>query len=163
LCGIGLTAAIGVAADYDLQRPNWRPVAAALGPWPDAGGNHVGRRGARVVLIQDDLERLPLALYMPRLDYLRGDPRTRVGELDVISIHSPAQPLCWWGAACNLITSPTQSGYPISGFREVSRRRIEQFTITTLRAADPVRLTRPELASALTATRLSRDGVLIQR
>ena len=163
LCGIGVTAAIGVAAEYDLQRPNWRPVAASLGPWPAAGAGHAGRQGARVVLIQDDLDRLPLALYMPRLDYLRGDPRSRVGELDVISIHSPRQPLCWWGAACNLITSPTQPDYPISGFREVSRRRIEQFTITTLRAAGPVRLTRAELASALTATRLSRDGVLIQR
>jgi mannosyltransferase len=163
LCGIGLTAAIGVAAEYDLQRPNWRPVAAALGPWPAGGGAHAVRLGARMVLIQDDLERLPLALYMPGLDYLRGNPRTRVAELDVISIHSPGQPLCWWGAACNLITSPTQADYAIPGLREVSRRRIEQFTVTVLRAGDPVHVTRAELAAALTATRLSRDGVLIQR
>ena len=121
LCGIGLTAAIGVAAQYDLQRPNWRPVAAALGPWPAGRENHAGRRGARVVVIQDDLERLPLALYMPGLDYLRGNPRTRVTEVDVISIHSPGQPLCWWGAACNLITSATQADYTIPGLREVTR------------------------------------------
>jgi len=163
LCGIGLTAAIGVAADYDLQRPNWRPVAAALGRWPAAGARGADRQPARVVLIQNYLDRLPLALYMPSLDYLRGNAVTRVTELDVISIHSPSQPLCWWGAACNLISSPPQADYPIAGFREVSSRHVEQFTITTMRAADPVRVTRAELASALTATRLSHDRVLVQR
>ena len=164
LCGIGLTAAIGVAVDYDLQRPNWRPVAAALGPWPAADLTpSAGRPQARVVLIQMDQNSLPLALYMPGLQYLKSHAADHVRQIDVISIHSPGQPLCWWGAACNLITSPAQSSYTVRGFHEISRREVEQFTITTLRAGHPVRLTRRDLASALTATRLRRDGVLIQR
>ena len=162
LCGIGVTAAIGVAADYSLERPDWRPVAAALGRWPGGDAGRAASHGARVVLVQDYLDRLPLALYMPGLEFFRGSRSARVAELDVISIRSPGEPLCWWGAACNLISSRAQSDYPIPGFHEVSRRRIEQFTITTMRAGDPVRLTRAELASALTATRLSRDVTLIQ-
>ncbi|MCL2419888.1 MAG: glycosyltransferase family 39 protein [Conexibacteraceae bacterium] len=163
LCGIGLTAAIGVAADYDLQRPNWRPVAAALGPWPAIGAAGAKHEASRVVLVQRYLDRLPLALYMPGLSFPKGNSMARVAEVDVISMHSPGQPLCWWGAACNLITSRAQADYPIPGFREVSRRRIEQFTITTMRAANPVRVTRADLASALTTTRLSHDIFLVQR
>jgi mannosyltransferase len=154
LCGIGITAVVGVATEHNLQRPDWRPVATALGAGP--------RAGTRLVLVQHDLERLPLALYMPGLQYMRTGSATGVSELDVIAISSPSQPLCWWGAACNLIPSTAQSSYPVAGFREVSRQRIRQFTIVKLVATRPRTVTRAALSSALSATTLPRDGLLIQ-
>ena len=110
LCAIGLTAAIGVQADYNLQRPDWRPVAAALGPAPKGSDE-------RLVLIQHYRTLLPLSLYMRDLRFLTGTAAHRVTEIDVIAISSPQQPLCWWGAACNLIPSELQSRYRIRGFR----------------------------------------------
>ena len=38
-------------------------------------------------------------------------------QLDVIAMSSPQEPLCWWGAACNLIPSRMQRRYAIRGFR----------------------------------------------
>jgi mannosyltransferase len=156
LCAIGLTAAIGVAADYDLQRPNWRPVAAALGPPPPA-------RDARLLLIQHYRTLLPLSLYMPALKFLGARAAQRIDEIDVISISSPQQPLCWWGAACNLIPSQLQRSYAIPGFHEVWRRRVERFTIVRLAAGHPVTVTRRDVAHALQTTELRHDGLLIQR
>jgi hypothetical protein len=48
LCAIGVTAAIGVAADRNLQRPDWRCVARALGPAPAPMSGVAGR----AILIQ---------------------------------------------------------------------------------------------------------------
>jgi mannosyltransferase len=156
LCAIGLTATIGVDADYNLQRPNWRLVAAALGPAPEHGDS-------RVVLIQHYKTLLPLSLYVPHLAFLRARGADHVTELDVISMTSPQQPLCWWGAACNLIPSQMQATYAIAGFRAVSLRHVKQFTILKLAAARPRRLTRREVSAALVTTTLPRDDLLIQR
>ena len=158
LCAVGLIAAIGVAADYNLQRPNWRPVAAALGDPPPAGRN-------RVLLIQHYRTLLPLSLYMPGLAFMRGPGVAvhHVTELDVISISSPQQPLCWWGAACNLIPSRMQSRYAIPGFHVLWRRRVEQFTILRLVSGHPVTLTASEVSAALRATELRHDDLLVQR
>jgi uncharacterized membrane protein len=156
LCAIGITAAIGVAADHNLQRPDWRTVARALGTEPPAGSP------GRAILIQHYLTLLPLSLYLPRLHALhRGG--VDVNQLDVISFRSPRESFCWWGAACNLTPSEMQSSYPILGFRIVSRRQVEQFTILELASRAPVRLTRAAVSAALVTTRLHRDELLIQR
>ena len=79
LCAIGLTATIGVATNRDYQRPDWRGVAALVGP---AG------RGERAILVQHYRDLLPLSLYVPGIR--RMAPRgVRVRELDVISFTSP--------------------------------------------------------------------------
>lgn len=158
LCVIGLVAAIGVDANYNLQRPDWRPVAAALGPSPTAGHE-------RVLLIQHYGTRLPLSLYMPRLAFMRGAgvAAHHVTQLDVISISSPQQPLCWWGAACNLIPSQMQASYDIPGFRMAGRRQVEQFTILRLVPRRPVTLSAAEVSRALQTTELRHDGLLVQR
>ncbi len=155
LCAIGLVATVGVARDANLQRPDWRPVAAALGAAPTTG--------ARLVLLQNDQVRLPLALYVPELEYLRAPAAAGVGVIDVIAIRSPQQPLCWWGAACNLIPSQMQARYRIAGFHEQWRRRIEQFTVMQLVADRPRTVTRTALSAALHSTTLDHDRLLIQR
>ncbi len=166
LCAIGLTAAIGVAADYDLQRPDWRPVARLLrtepAPTESASSDTGSDLDARAILIQHYRTLLPLSLYMPNLHFYGRAPE-RVSELDVISISSPQQPLCWWGAACNLIPSQMQSSYPIPGFHELWVRHVHRFTIMRLIAPHPVLLTRQAVSRALVTTTLRNDELLIQR
>ncbi len=161
LCVIGLTAALGVAFDYDLQRPDWRPVARLLGTAPAPAPAPAPIYG-RAILIQHYRTLLPLSLYMPRLEFFARHAE-HVRELDVISIASPQQPLCWWGAACNLIPSQMQRSYPIPGFHELWVRHVHQFTIMRLVATQPVALTRGAVSRVLRTTTLRNDELLIQR
>ena len=153
LCAIGIVATAGIAADPGLQRPDWRRVARALGPAPG---------GSRAILIQHYRDVLPLSLYVPRLHAFGRGPAT-VTSMDVVSMTSPQQPLCWWGAACNLLPSRMQASYDVPGFHEIWRRRTRQFTIMALVAGHPVRLTRAAVAGALLTTRLPHDALLLQR
>jgi hypothetical protein len=154
LCGIGIVAAVGVARDHSLQRPDWRPVAHLLGP-PPAGG--------RLILVQHYRDLLPLSLYVPHLKFMRG-PGATVSELDVISFTSPRSAgFCWWGSACNLWPSRLQATYGIHGFSTVSRRHGEQFTVLRMVAARPVLVSASEVARALQTTRFPNDELLIQR
>jgi mannosyltransferase len=154
LCAIGATAAVGVAADRSFQRPDWRYVARELGARPS------GEAG-RAILIQHYRTLLPLSLYLPGLRFMGRRP-ARVDELDIVSISSPQQPLCWWGAACNLIPSQIQATYAIPGFHELWRRRVLQFTIVRLVSERPVTLTRSEVSAALRTTELRHDGLIVQ-
>jgi hypothetical protein len=101
-----------------------------------------------------------LAIHLPGLKALTGG--TRVTELDVISMRSPGQQDCWWGAACNLISSAMQRSYPIKGLRTAWVRHVGQFTVRRLVAQRSVRLTPAVLSRALTATSLSHDELMVQ-
>jgi hypothetical protein len=155
LCSIGIFAALGVASDRTLERPDWRAVARVLGTRPSSAGG-------RVILIQDYRDLLPLSLYLPGL---RAFPAraTRVTEVDVVSISAPRVRLCWWGAACNLTSSTLQSSYALPGFRVVWRRRALQFTILRLAASRPVGLTTRVVSAALRTTSLRHDALLVQK
>jgi hypothetical protein len=156
LCAIGVTTAVGVAFDRNLQRPDWRVVARTL-------GTHPGGPGARAILIQHYRDLLPLSLYVPRLHFM-GRRGATVSEFDLVSFTSPKSAgFCWWGSACNLWPSRAQSSYPIAGFREVSRRHELQFTIVRMVASHPVHITAAEVSRALTATRLANNGLIVQR
>jgi mannosyltransferase len=156
LCAIGLTTAIGVALDRNLQRPDWRVVASALGHRVPAGG--------RAILVQHYRDLLPLSLYIPRLEFWRDGKAVRFRELDVVSFTSPPSAgFCWWGSACNLWPSRSQATYPIAGFHEVWRRRTLQFTIVRLVSSRPVRLTPGAVSKALSTTKLYSDELLRQR
>ena len=156
LCAVGLVAAIGVAVDRKLERPDWRPLAAAIGPRPPAGA------AGRAILVQHYRTLLPLSLYLPGLRFIRG-PGALVGELDVVAISSPQQNACWWGAACNLIPSELPRSVPIAGFRIVGPpQHIHQFSLLRLRARSPVRLTPRAVSAALTTTTLRRDELLLE-
>lgn len=160
LCGLGLVAAIGVAVDRDLERPDWRVVANVLGHRPAQLPAHVQ---GRAILVQHYRDLLPLSLYLPRLQFV-GRSGARVAELDVVSFTSPRSAgFCWWGSACNLWPSVMQPSYSIPGFHEVWRRRALQFTILRLVAEHPVRLTARVLSRVLSKTRLRNDELLLQR
>jgi hypothetical protein len=156
LCAIGVAAAVDVAYDRNLQRPDWRGVARVLGAPPTAGA------GGRAILIQHHLELLPLSLYLPHLSVLHGTPR--VAELDVVSFTDPPSAgFCWWGSACNLWPSRMQDAYPIPGFHELWQLRVYQFTVTRLVADRSAPLTRRAVSQALVATHLNNDELLFQR
>ena len=155
LCGMGVTTAVGVAVDRDLQRPDWRVVAAALGRHVPAGG--------RAILVQHYRDLLPLSLYMPGLHFWPGRAAIPVRELDVVSFTAPPSAgFCWWGSACNLWPSRVQSAYPVAGLHAVSEHHALQFTILRLEAPRRVRLTPAEVARALTATSFRNDELLWQ-
>jgi mannosyltransferase len=165
LCATGIGATVGVAADRNFQRPDWRAVARVLGTRPAPGA------GARAILIERYGELLPLSLYLPGLKFWRHNRATGVTEVDVISFSVPWVPMCWWGAACYLIDRgslrppPAQrQGFDaVPGFHEVWRRRAFQFTVTRLVSPTPVTLTRPTVSRGLTSTALRSDALLIQR
>jgi hypothetical protein len=155
LCAIGVVTAAGVAFDRNLERPDWRVVASALGSRSPAG--------ARAILVQHYRDLLPLSLYEPRLKFWPGRAHIPVRELDIVSFTSPPSAgFCWWGSACNLWPSRTQASYPVAGFRAVSQRHALQFTILRLEASRPVALTPAAVSEVLTATNFSNDELLIQ-
>jgi hypothetical protein len=156
MCAIGVTAMLGVDYNRNLQRPDWRPVARELGPRPIAGAP------ARAILIQHYRTLLPLSLYEPGLRSLRTGS-VPVDQLDVVTIRSPQQDLCWWGAACNLIPSQMQARYRLAGFHPLWRRRVGQFNILRLVARRPVALTPAAVSAALQTTKLRHDELLVQR
>jgi hypothetical protein len=173
LCAIGIAAAVGVATERRLERPDWRVVARLLGPpptpslapspAPSLAPSPPAVAGGRAILIQHYRDRLPLSLYMPGLGFWRSSAPRRIDQLDVIAISSPQQPLCWWGAACNLIPSRLQSSYRIPGLHESWTRRALQFSMLQLVSRRPVLVDRAQIARALTATELRHDGLLFQR
>ncbi len=138
LCAIGVAAALGVAFDRNLQRPDWRVVARALGTHPAAAASGADS-GVRAILIQHYRDLLPLSLYVPGLHFMGAGGAT-VSELDVVTFTSPPSAgFCWWGSACNLWPSRAQASYPVAGFHEVSRRHELQFTVVRLVASHPVK------------------------
>lgn len=154
LCAIGLVAVVGIAVEPRFQRPDWPGVVRTIGAQPPPGQ-------ARAVLIQRYRTLLPLSLYLPGLHVLRGP--ARVTQLDVIAMHSPSQPLCWWGAECNLISSRMQRRYPIADPRPAGDRRVRQFQIERLQARRPLLVTPAAVSRALSATRLRQDVLMVQR
>jgi hypothetical protein len=140
LCTVGLIASIGVAADPNLQRPDWRGLARTLAP---DRPTHVGR----AILIQRYVFLMPLALDMPGLRSMKpkGD---RVNELDVVAIQVPRGGwFCWWGSECNLLSSDLDTSVRVPGFHRAGPvLRVGQFSILRLRSATSVRLT-PKLIS----------------
>jgi hypothetical protein len=155
LCGTGMAGAIGVAAERNLQRPDWRGVARVLGARPQTG--------TRAILVQHYRDLLPLSLYLPGLNFWRGSGSRPVRELDVVAISAPRVKLCWWGAACNLTPSHLQSSYSIRGFHEVWIRHAYQFTILRLMADRPAPLSTAAVSRVLTTTTMRHDELLIQR
>jgi len=137
LCAIGITAVISVDTTFAFQRPNWQLVARALGRWPPAGDRSL--RDARIVVVQDNPELMPLKLYVKDLRYIEQPAVRRVVEIDVVAVlpHRGLGGFCWWGSECNLVPSRLNRRYRVPGFRVVSRRRVREFGILVMRASTP--------------------------
>lgn len=93
---------------------------------------------------------MPLGLDMPGLRFVKPAGGL-VNELDVIAIKAPRDGwFCWWGSACNLLSSDLDTSIRVSGFhRDGPVLRVNQFSILRLRSARPVRLTPNLVARAL--------------
>jgi 4-amino-4-deoxy-L-arabinose transferase-like glycosyltransferase len=143
LCVVGLIASIGVAADPNLQRPDWRALARTI-------GSDRPTRVGRAILMQRYVFLMPLALDMPGLRFIK--PRGElVNELDVIAIETPSGGwFCWWGSACNLLSSKLDTSIRVPGFHRYGPvLRVNQFSILRLRSKATVRLTPKLVARAL--------------
>lgn len=156
LCTIGVVAAIGVAVDWKLQRPDWRGVARAIESRPPTGAG-------RAILVQRYPGLLPLGLEMPGVRFLKRRGAL-VDELDVVAMQDSANGwFCWWGSACNLSPSQLDTSIRLPGFHpDGPVLRVDQFSILRLRSAAAMRLTPQEVSRALTATKLRSDGLLVQ-
>lgn len=143
ICTVGLISVVGVAADPNLQRPDWRALARAIG---SHGRTHTGR----AILIQRYVFLMPLALDMPGLRFV-SPQGARVNELDVIAIKAPSDGwFCWWGSACNLLSSRLDKSIRVPGFHRYGPvLRVNQFSILRLRSAATVRVTPNEISRAL--------------
>ena len=143
ICVVGVVAVVAVAVDTNLQRPDWRALARSIDanrPTP----------GGRVILLQREVFLMPLALDVPGLQFIKPQG-ARVRELDVIAIQVPKGGwFCWWGSACNLLTSQLDTSIHVRGFHRYGRvLHVNQFSILRLRSTRPVRLTPVEIARAL--------------
>jgi hypothetical protein len=155
LCVLGVVATVAIATDRQLQRPDWRAVARVIGPEPPPGAL------GRAFFIQDYRFVLPLSLYL-RHYWLFPRRGARTTQLDIISIKAPEQPMCYWGAACNLYSSRMQASYRIPGFHTVWIRHARQFTIMHMVASRPVLLRWQAVAASLHTTYFRKGLMLFQ-
>lgn len=155
LCVVGIVAAVGVALDMGLQRPDWRAVAAAIQLDPS-------RVVARAIVIERYSALLPLAIDLPGLHTLK--PRgARVQEVDVIAADDTAPGwFCWWGASCNLVPAQIDSALRLPGFRRAGMVDVAQFSILRLRSDKPLRVMPRSLARALGRATYP-DALMVQR
>jgi mannosyltransferase len=152
ICMIGITAVIDVAVDTNLQRPDWRALARAIGADRPT-------RGGRAILLQRDVFLMPLALDVPGLHFVKP-LGARVRELDVIAIKAPKDAwFCWWGSACNLLSSKLDTSIRVHGFHRYGPvLHVNQFSILRLRSARTVRVAPGEVARALNRAPLKAPG-----
>ncbi len=143
LCTIGLTASIAVATDPNLQRPDWRALARAV-------QSRSPTRVGRALLIQRYVFLMPLAIDMRGLSFIKPQGE-RVNEFDVIAMRVPPNGwFCWWGSACNLLSSRLDRSLRIPGFHRAGPvLRVGQFSILRLRSAAPILLTPNLVGQAL--------------
>jgi hypothetical protein len=127
LCAIGVAGTVSIDANPSLQRADWRPITAAIGP-PPMGG-------ARAVLLLRYGSPYPVTLYRPRLHDMSAHRVAQVSELDVIAVDSaPRDQHCWWGAACALSVTRLARPPSLVGFKLVEEVHTGRFVLMRLRA-----------------------------
>jgi uncharacterized membrane protein len=75
-CSCGIAVAVGIDVDPRYERPNWRPLASALGESPLVH--------SRAIFIENGCQILPLAIYLHGLTSVTTTDAT---ELDVIEVN----------------------------------------------------------------------------
>jgi mannosyltransferase len=157
LCAVGLAAAIGVAVDTNLQRPDWGALARAVGPRPPTGTG-------RVLLVEGYKGLLPLQVDMHGLQFMRRRGAL-VSEVDVVAHDVPASGyFCWWGSACNLPAKVLDTAIRLPRFQRYGPVfHVNEFSIIRLRSPAAVRVTPKVLARATTTTHAWNDGQFVQK
>jgi mannosyltransferase len=138
LCAVSLAAVVAVARDPDLQRPDWRSVAAASGD--DRG-----------LLVLNTHGRLagPLRYYLPEARPLGPRQRVDVEQIDVLVANPTSKPCNFLvGRACSLVFLGAPLPGPLASRVELVRRiRTEQFTLDRYRASGPLSVTFADLVA----------------
>ena len=140
LCGVACVAMVGlvihVNTEPGLQRADWRPAAALLGPAP---------QGGRIIAVQAYPHSRPLTAYIPglRRPLRSGDS---VKELVMVSLEMPPPRWCWWGGVCSDGILRSYSSLPIHaeeflGFKRVSQSSSKPFTAVVYRSARAISVT----------------------
>ncbi len=122
--------------DDDLQRPDFKGLADALGP-PVPG---------QVIVISGDSSALPFGYYLDRVEQ---PPDAPVDAAEVIAVSADAptsQRSCESGALCNVgrgePLEAAPEGADLTGVEFVGRRRIGEWKVSVFRANPPVPVTR---------------------
>jgi mannosyltransferase len=120
LCAVWLAVSVAVPVDGDLQRADWRDVAAGLGP------AHAGR----VVVVSPDYEEVSLRQYVPGLQPVRGvveGTEVQVVRSEYSSFLCPE---------CHRIGGPLAP--PLPGLVPAGGRTVQKMRIDVFRASRPV-------------------------
>lgn len=121
LCAISLAIVVGVAADRQYQRPDWRGLARALGP---------GRAGgARALVVSPANGELALRYYRRGIRTM-GTAGADVREVDVVAVAGSRDP----GRAPEL-PALVGTGLGVSGFVPADRTRTSGYELLRFRPA----------------------------
>ncbi len=142
LVAVSFVAVVAVDRDPELQRADWREVAAAEAATPGTGV---------LVLNSGGLMSEPLRAYVPGIRRLAADDPVRVDHVDVLHAGATDRP-------CNFLVGRTCGfvflGYPLppavaARFGRPELIRLDQFTIERYPAARPVTVTPAALLAGL--------------
>ncbi len=148
ICLIGVTATVGIARNYQYERPDWPAALKLVAHWPVRG-----ERGRLLIALKKNrgvLQVSPLYPYYPRAEMDPKLPDRRIRVVDVIYVgpSADARHGCWWGAVCNLGTT-RQRSYLMPHFNLMSVKRVDNFTVVEFRASRPRDVRRWQLAQVV--------------
>ena len=144
LCAVSLAAVVAVARDPDLQRPDWRSVAAA-----HRSGSAPGDHGRVLVLNTHGDLAGPLRTYLPSARPLGLHQRVDVDRIDVLVVDPTSKPCNFLvGRACSLVFLGAPLPAPVAGRVRLERRiHTGQFTVDRYRASRPLTVTLADLVA----------------
>lgn len=156
LCVVGLIAAVGVATNWRLQRPDWRAVAQSAG----IAGT---RTPAPQLVIIENIDSLqPIGTYAHTLHGLPPRGAAVRSVILIAATRGPYDPMCWWGAACSVNQAALDDTIHLPGFLSAGMHwRVNQFAIYQLVSPRPVRLTRRRIQLALQPASLRSAGLFV--
>jgi len=159
VCGVMLALVIRIEATPSLQRLDWRPVAAALGPAPLHG---------RLIIIQNYPYWQALQPYMKGLEPFGVLTGQYPVSVEVVTIRAGEPSSCWWCTArgADGVFPPAKAVgfFPIAVSITAGR-----FTITSYRSSNPFMAERQripisgEIVAASLASTLKGGVVLFQQ
>jgi mannosyltransferase len=142
LAAVSLVVVVTMARDPELQRPDWRAVAAAVEDAEDTAGPRL-----LVVDVNGD-QSGPLEHYLSGATRLAPDDEVEVDGIDVLVGLAPERPCNMLvGHACGMLflgaVTPGPGDPP---FTRTGHIELDQFALDRYRAEEPVTVTAGELA-----------------
>jgi mannosyltransferase len=139
---VSLSVVVAVQRDPDLQRPDWRQVAAV---------DEAGDADRALVVNVGGIIARPLLRYLDDARALAGGETARVDEIDVLYVSPTSRPCDFLvGRACGFLFLGSPPPEPLaSQLTLVERIELPQFAIERYRAEDgPLRVSRDDLVAA---------------